>query len=51
MCNILIELGININTIPVMDLLQKYTHEIIKDRSFSDNASTVKSLGKFCISF
>ena len=51
MCNILIELGININTIPVMDLLQKYTHEIIKDRSFSNNASIVKSLGRFCISF
>lgn len=51
MCNILIELGININTIPVMDLLQKSTHEIIKDRSFSDEANTVKSLGSFCISF
>ena len=51
MCNILIELGININTIPVMDLLQKSTHEIIKDRSFSDEANTVKSLGRFCTSF
>ena len=50
-CNILIELGININTIPVMDLLQKSTHEIIKDRSFSDESNTVKSLGRFCISF
>ena len=45
------QLGININTIPVMDLLQKSTHEIIKDRSFSDEVNTVKSLGKLCISF
>ena len=50
-CNILIDLGININTIPVMDLLQKSTHEIIKERTYSNKYSTVKSLGKFCISF
>ena len=51
MCNILIDLGININTIPVMDLLQKKTHDIIKDRAYSDKQSTVKYLGRFCISF
>ena len=51
MCNILIDLGININTIPVMDLLQKNTHDIIKDRAYSDKQSTVKYLGRFCISF
>ncbi len=50
-CNILVDLGININTIPVMDLLQKNTHEIIKDRVYSSKHNTVKSLGKFCISF
>ncbi len=50
-CNILKDLGINVNTIPVMDLLQKSTHEIIKERSYSNDLKTVKSLGKFCISF
>ena len=50
-CNILTELGININTIPVMDLLQKSTHKIIKGRSYSHQAITIKSLGSFCISF
>jgi len=49
--NILNDMGVNINTIPVMDLLQNSTHEIIKGRSYSKKLSTVKSLGKFCISF
>tara|TARA_B100000929_G_scaffold42681_1_gene30417 strand:- start:4002 stop:4949 length:948 start_codon:yes stop_codon:yes gene_type:complete len=51
LCNILNDLGININTIPVMDLLQKSTHEIIKERAYSSNLQTVKTLGKFCTSF
>ena len=50
-CNILIDLGININTIPVMDLLQKSTHQIIKERSYSNKYDTIRSLGNFCISF
>ncbi len=50
-CNILNDLGININTIPVMDLLQSSTHEVIKSRSYSNKAKTIKILGKFCISF
>lgn len=49
--NILNDIGVNINTIPVMDLLQNSTHEIIKGRSYSKKLDTVKSLGKFCISF
>ena len=48
-CSILKNTGININTIPVMDLLQKSTHNIIKNRSFSKNLNTVKILGKTCI--
>ena len=35
MCNILIDLGININTIPVLDVLRKSTHSIIGKRGFS----------------
>ena len=50
-CNILVDLGININTIPVLDLLSKTTHKILKDRVYSKNKKTVTSLGDFCISF
>ena len=50
-CNILNDLGININTIPVMDLLQNSTHQVIKSRAYSYQTKTIKTLGKFCISF
>ena len=50
-CNILNDLGININTIPVMDLLQNSTHQVIKSRAYSYKTKTIKTLGKFCISF
>ena len=48
-CGIFKNTGININTIPVMDLLQNSTHDIIKSRSYSKNLKTVKLLGKICI--
>ncbi len=48
-CSVLKEMGININTIPVMDLLQNSTHEVIGDRSYSRNIKTITSLGKICI--
>ncbi len=50
-CNILKDIGVNINTIPVMDLLHAHTHNIIKDRSYSNNLKTIKNLGNFCTSF
>ena len=50
-CNILNDVGVNINTIPVMDLLQKSTHDVIKGRAYSNRHDTVKSLGNFCISY
>ena len=50
-CNILNDLGININTIPVMDLLQNSTHQVIKSRAYPYQTKTIKTLGKFCISF
>jgi len=50
-CNILNDLGININTIPVMDLLQNSTHQVIKSRAYSYQTKTIKTLGKFCVSF
>ena len=48
-CAVLKTSGININTIPVLDLLQNVTNEIIRNRSYSRNFQTIKSLGKICI--
>jgi len=47
--SVLKDIGININTVPVLDVLQKETHKIIEDRCFSRNKNIVKKLGKFCI--
>ncbi len=47
--NILRKIGININTVPVLDVLRDYTNEIIGNRSFSNNPKIVKKLGYFCV--
>ena len=47
-CSILKKTGININTIPVLDILKNKTHKIIGDRSYSINISTIGSLAKIC---
>ena len=44
-------LGININTSPVLDLIQKNAHGIIGDRSYSKNPTIVNELGRLCIRF
>ena len=44
-------LGININTSPVLDLKQKNTHKIIGNRSYSENSTIVNELGKACVKF
>jgi beta-N-acetylhexosaminidase len=44
-------LGININTSPVLDLHQKNAHEIIGNRSYSENPTTVNKLGQACVKF
>ena len=48
-CSVLKNVGININTIPVMDLLQDSTNEVIGNRSYSKNIKTIRSLGKICV--
>ena len=48
-CSVLRETGININTIPVLDILQKKTAKILKDRCFSSNKKNVKILVNLCI--
>ena len=42
-------LGININTVPVLDVRRKITNNIIGNRSFSSNPFQVSKLGKICI--
>jgi len=46
---ILKEIGININTVPVLDVLRKNTNKIIGNRSFSKNPRVVKKLGQICV--
>ena len=48
-CDILKNVGININTVPVLDIRRKYTHKIIVNRSFSSDSATVSKIGKLCI--
>ena len=49
MSNVFHSLGININTVPVLDIIKKNTHNIIGSRSFSNNKKIIKKLGKACI--
>ena len=42
-------IGANINTLPVLDLRVKGASNIIGDRSFSRNVSTVSKMGDLCI--
>ena len=51
LCSILNFTGININTVPVLDVKRKKTHRIIDTRSFSNNANRVSLLGSFCEKF
>ena len=42
-------IGINVNTVPVLDLRVKGSSNIIGDRSFSKNKNTVSKIGDICI--
>ena len=42
-------LGININTVPVLDLRRNFTHKIIDDRSYSNKRYIVSKIGNTCI--
>ena len=48
---ILNELGININSIPVLDVIRKNTNKIIGNRSFSNDIKIVKQLGKLTLKY
>ncbi len=47
--SILKKIGININTVPVLDVLRKNTSKVIGARSFSYNSQVVKTLGDVCV--
>ena len=49
LCKNLKKIGININTIPVLDVLRKHTNKIIGKRSFSEKKEIVKNLGELTI--
>tara|TARA_B100001996_G_scaffold377527_1_gene360271 strand:+ start:235 stop:1182 length:948 start_codon:yes stop_codon:yes gene_type:complete len=42
------DLGININTVPVLDIIKKNTNKIIGSRSYSNNLKVIKILGSIC---
>ncbi len=49
--NLLLNLGININTVPVLDLRYKGKSNIIGDRSFSKDPKIVSKIGDLCIKY
>ena len=42
-------LGININSVPVLDIKRVKSHNIIGDRSYSSNKKIVSEIGEICI--
>ena len=48
---VLKDLGFNINTIPVLDILKPYTNKIIDKRSFSKDKKIVKEMGSHTIKY
>ena len=41
-------LGININTVPVLDVIRSFSSSVLKDRCYSSNPKTVSDLGNLC---
>ncbi len=48
-CELLKNVGININTVPVLDVTRLNKPNFIAERSFSSNQNLVSKLGKLCI--
>ena len=42
-------LGININTVPILDKLHRRTSNFLRNRIYSSNVNTIKSLASMCI--
>ena len=43
------QIGVNINTVPVLDIRVRGSSTIIGDRSFSQSTKIINKLGNFCI--
>ena len=43
------KIGVNINTVPVLDVIRNNTSNVIGNRSFSNNPNIVKKLGELCV--
>ena len=48
-CYLMHIMGVNINTVTVLDVRHKKSHNIIGDRAFSANPKIVSKIGDFCI--
>ena len=48
---ILNTIGINMNTVPVLDIVRGNKNKVIGNRSFSDDVNTVSKLGDYCIDY
>ena len=48
---ILNSIGININTVPVLDLVRSANNEVIGSRAFSNDVNIVSKLGDYCIEY
>ena len=48
-CDIFKKVGININTVPVLDVLRQRGHNVIGNRSFSQKPEIVTKIGNICI--
>ena len=46
---LLSSLGVNLNTIPVLDLKRKNYHKVIGNRAYSENPNNVSKIGNICI--
>ena len=49
LCDVLKNIGVNINTIPVLDIRRKGASNIIGNRSFSEDSKIVSKIGKYCV--
>jgi len=50
-CDIFRNIGININTVPVLDVRRKKSHHIIGSRSFSQKPQNIINIGTQCINY
>ena len=48
-CHLLDKIGVNINTVPVLDVRRANSNNVIGDRSFSSNPKIVSKIGDFFI--